>query len=184
MDIPLWFASALQAEFQDRLRIRWSVQRSAFHIEQRVGRPTAVPREQDEHDDRTVRARAGFDLFCEVARGDRLPCPECGQLLKLTPFAFVEATCARCRDRQREGRWGVGFFPLNDSLLQYLRRCDTTLIDHRVLLRNLDEENARLEETREGDYTYQRQDILKEGIIHEQIPKVGWTTHTVFEEHP
>ncbi len=175
MHIPEWFRDQLDREFGGRLRIRWSVLRRAFHIEERVARPRALPFRIDEADDRTLRVRDGYDLFCEVARGDRLPCPECGQEVKVAPLAFAEASCGRCRARNKEGRWTFGFFPLNDTLLQYLRSCDSTLTDQHGRVRAMDEENARREAIKEGDLTDERQAILKDGLIHEQIPKVGYT---------
>lgn len=117
----------------------------------------------------------GFDLFCEVSRGDRLPCPECGQTVKVQPLAFAESTCGRCRERNKEGRWPFGFFPLNDTLLQYLRMCDSTITDQRARVRQMDADNERLAQVTDSDYRARRQDILKEGLIHEQIPKVGFT---------
>ena len=157
MTVPDWFQDLLHREFDGRLRVRWSVLRQAFHVEQRVGRAD------------------GFDLFLELTRGDRFPCPECGQELRVVPFQVAEATCSECRSRHRDGRWRVGFFPLNDALLQYLRLCDSTLTDQHARVRAMDADNARLDEVKDGDYRQNRQDILKDGLIHEQIPKVGYT---------
>lgn len=175
MHIPDWFRDQLYREFDGRLRIRWSVLRQAFRLEQKVGRAAAPPHRLDEADDRTRCAVDGYDLFLEVTRGDRMPCPECGHELHLTPLQIREAVCPRCRERERQGRWVMGFFPLNDSLLQYLRLCDSTLTDQHARVAALDEDNLRLDAVTEKDFTAKRQDILIDGLIHEQIPKVGYT---------
>lgn len=124
MHIPTTFTSRLRDEFP-HLRARWSPKRQTVQIEQQVGHGAALPPIHiDAHDDDLVRAKDGYWRVMEVSPGDRRPCPTCGLTLKVPHLKFAEVTCTFCHVAGRDGRTMCGYFPLDESLLQYLRRTD------------------------------------------------------------
>src|SRR5512133_3739880 len=96
-DAPGGFARRLREEFRGRLRVRWSTQRREWQIEQKVGRAALPTRRIDESDDRSIRARDGYALVCAVRDGDRMPCPTCGETLRVPILTFAETICPVCK---------------------------------------------------------------------------------------
>src|SRR5687767_7794014 len=74
---PDRFQLRLEEVFGRRFRIRWSLRKGAWHIEQRVGRAALAPLRIAEWDDSLIRARDGYALVMEVRPGTTMPCPFC-----------------------------------------------------------------------------------------------------------
>jgi hypothetical protein len=135
MTIPSWFSSALRAEFDNRLRVRWSDSQQQFLIEQKVGRQRAPKRRIDPLDDRAIQLRDGYAFVLGVTPGDRTSCPRCHRGTHVPVMRMKFATCEHCNKEFRACYW-----PLSDGLLQWLRwsdpyrdglqRMERDLLDH------------------------------------------------------
>lgn len=181
MQAPEAFTEKLEREFQGRLRVRWSKQRSEWHIEQRVGRglfPGSKPTKRgwDESQDAYVRYRDGYIFILAVTTGDRTPCPRCGHDLKV-PFMRTEhVRCGFCRMQGKDPSIAVMHVPLNDSLIDYLKKIDPMNPISERLNEDLERANAALVASME-------QDALDAGVsgFSERynrivgIPQVGYT---------
>lgn len=120
---PPEFVEALDEAFDGRLRIRWSSAAGEFQIEQRVARGMVnFPPTQNE--DESIRLRDGYFYVMSVRNGDRMPCPKCSATLRVPLRQIKELSCAYCKGRGVEHRVSAGFFPLDDSLIDYLRMID------------------------------------------------------------
>lgn len=123
MTPPKEFTEKLRKEFPD-LRIRWSKKQGSWQIEQKVGRGALAPFRIDDSEDRYIRARDGFWLVCQIAPGDRMPCPECNSTLQVPLLAFKETQCFKCIAAGKDGRVTAGYFPLSTALFEHLRSTD------------------------------------------------------------
>jgi len=169
MRVPGWFDRQLAVEFDRQLRLRWSAARQAFQVERKIRRSTFAPRFT--RDDDAVRIADGYDLLMEVAGGDRLPCPRCSATVKLPVQEMREAKCGRCRRTFRAVYW-----PLNDSLLQYLRYVDPVRggierVFAEVEGAELERERARRREMRNYGEAVWKDDYNR--LV--GIPSVGYT---------
>lgn len=125
MNIPSAFEERLHSTFNGRLRIRWSVKAREFRIEQRVGNAITAPIRIEADRDDLICARDGFDYLLSIRNGDRMPCPECEWAeLKVPVRDFVDIRCPYCASKGRQGRVVAGYWPLDDSLLDHLRKID------------------------------------------------------------
>lgn len=122
MDKVERFSERLREKFDGRLRARWSVEKQAVEIEQRVGRKIDIP--ANETDDERIRVRDGYALIMTVQPGDRMRCKKCNGELKVPVFEFRMVTCEFCRMLGYYSKYGVGFFELNDRLIEYLEKHD------------------------------------------------------------
>jgi ribosomal protein L37AE/L43A len=133
MHISEDFQERLQSRFDGRYRVRWSPSRHEFHLEQKVARGLAegfVPivsksaEDRRLHEDERIRARDGFMLTMIITAGDRMPCEHCGSELQVPLFASGVVTCQFCAMRGKGVHYTVGYFPLNDVLLEHLEKID------------------------------------------------------------
>jgi hypothetical protein len=131
--VPKSFEENLRSQSDGLLRIRWSLMRREWHIEQKVGRMALPPFRVSEADDNMIRARDGYWLVAAVQPGTRMPCRTlidkrtqqiCGETLPVPRFEFGEVSCPRCQAAGRNHRQQAGFFELNDRLLEHLRMID------------------------------------------------------------
>lgn len=144
--VPAAFQAALTREFGDRLRIRWSLAKHEFHIEQRVGRAALAPFRIDERDDRFIRARDGYAFVMAVKAGTRVPCPTCGLDCRVPELHTGEIVCRYCESvRNQRGRQFGGYWPLSDILIDHLKRIDPYRDGHLKAVREQDLSRARHE---------------------------------------
>lgn len=118
------FAGQLTQKFQGRLRLRWSQARHEYQLEQKVRRGLALGPVRDSHDDEGIRRRDGYHYVLSIQPGTRMACPRCASELAVPVCEFREVTCAWCKLQGYEHRVSAGYFPLNDTLLEYLQRLD------------------------------------------------------------
>jgi hypothetical protein len=177
MIAPSWFEELLQREFKGELRIRWSNFRREWHIEQRVGRATSLPSFGDP--DRALRAREGYAFHVAIQPGLTRPCPDCRWPMEVGELRFMEARCGYCGYVGKSGRRTLAFFPLNEKLIEHLKRNDPTrdyLYKH---LQELDLHNQRVEAQREAANQEERYDALTDVAL-SQIPSVGYTGKEIY----
>ncbi len=120
---PPEFVDALDTAFDGRLRIRWSTVANEFQIEQRVARGM-INFPPTDNEDESIRLRDGYFYVMSVRNGDRMPCPRCAHTLKVPLRQIRELSCAPCRGRGVEHRVSAGYFPLDNSLIDYLKMID------------------------------------------------------------
>ena len=123
MEAPSAFKESLKMQFNDRLRVRWSNSKHEWQIEEKIARPTGDYSLDDPNDDH-LRLRDGYGYVCSVTPGDRMACPKCGNELKVPIYHFAEVKCDYCQVKGRPSSVIVGHFPLNDMLLEHLRKLD------------------------------------------------------------
>lgn len=173
---PQEFVEELDRHFDGRLRIRWSNSANEFHIEQRVARGIMNFPVPDENDDERIRLRDGYFYVMSVRNGDRMPCPKCAYTLKVPLRAIKELSCPQCKLRGVEHRVSAGFFPLDNSLIDYLKMIDPMRGASRELRDKINKHNA--------DFTRaQQQKVLDDAVAAGSddfariagIPSVGYT---------
>jgi len=174
VEAPAEFVSRLEREFDGRLRIRWSAKLQEFHIEQKVGHGRIPPARVDEGSDDLIRARDGYHFVMAVRAGDRMPCPRCGYELRVPVRDTVDVRCGYCLLRGRKTSVVCGYWPLDDSLLEHLRKIDPTKdVD---LAAEADAANALLLKSLENDAVRPGEaaaDELYNRLV--GIPQVGYT---------
>ncbi len=156
MNAPESFIEKLDTTFRGRLRIRWSPQRHAWLIEQKVKRglfggfkPTK--RGWDESIDRYVQTRDGVIEIMEVRTGTLMDCPKCGHELKV-PFMHTTAIrCGFCRLKGLTPSINAVYLPLNDTLIDYLKSIDPENPISESNIERMDRENNLIVELMEKD---------------------------------
>jgi hypothetical protein len=153
---PESFVEKLDREFRGRLRIRWSTEDAAWHVEQKVARgmfPGTKPSKKgwDESTDAYIRHRDGVILVISVRTGDRMPCPKCGHELKVPYLQTHLVTCAFCKLRGKQSHVPAVYFPLSDSLIQFLKSIDPENPVSEGLAEDLDVQNEALAAMLEKD---------------------------------
>lgn len=177
MQAPEWFVSALTQQSGGRLRIRWSLKRGAWHIEQQVGRAALPPLRISEADDGMIRARDGYWFVMELRPGDRMPCPKCHLTIKVPVMQFGEAICLYCKYKGNGAhRYKACYYPLGDMLLEHLRKIDP----HNDGLRRIQEEvttdDARRVAADDKDLSTHVEDVIKDNL--NSLFDVGHTGYT------
>lgn len=160
MQVPERFAAQLRDEFNGRYRLRWSHKFQEWNLEQRVGLGHVdVPWREDPEDDSMIRARDGYWFVMAIRTGETMPCPiiidnhgtRCGAEVKVPIMQTAEAVCVRCQLSGRDGRTAAAYWPLNDALIQHIRRIDAFLGHNEDIRRVHDEKNKRLMDVAEKD---------------------------------
>lgn len=128
--VPDDFKRRFLAEFPS-YRIRWSLSKGCWCVEQQIQGETLIPFRFDEGNDDLVRFRDGFSLVMEFQPGDRMACPArldakqvCGWPMKVTHRQSKESRCEACRLRGRDGRTMAAYWPFDECLLDHLRWSD------------------------------------------------------------
>ncbi len=153
---PQEFVDQLTATFDGRLRIRWSNTAHEFHIEQRVARglvnfpPTG-------NDDELIRLRDGYFYVMSIRNGDRMPCPKCATTLKVPLRQIRELSCPNCKGRGVEHRVSAGYFPLDSTLIDYLKMIDPMRGASKEMRAKIDAHNDKFTAA-------QRQKVLDEAV--------------------
>jgi hypothetical protein len=156
MNAPESFIERLTSEFRGRLRLRWSHQRHAWLIEQRIRRglfPGTRPSKRgwDESSDKYVQHRDGVIEVLEVRTGTAMDCPKCGHGLKVPYGQTTHIQCGFCRMQGKNPHIAAAFLPLNDDLINYLKRIDPENPISERLAEDLDRQNAALAASQERD---------------------------------
>ena len=151
--VPAGFTKRLEHEFQGRIRLRWSSAQSEFQVEQRVRRGAHDGPISSSKDDVGIRQRDGY----------------------LYLFS-IEISCASCKLHGREHRVIAGYFPLNDTLIEHLKKLDpergaSQRLNARVLANNLAHQ-SRLGQSVVNDTSDKLRDDFSRIA---GIPQVGYT---------
>lgn len=128
--VPTEWKRRFLSEFPN-YRVRWSLKKGKWQVEQYYGAGALPPIVIDEADDTLVRARDGYWLVMEFSPGDRFPCPgiiekstnqRCGWALKAPMRKGAEVRCPMCRSKGRDGRTVGAYWPFDEFLLEHLRK--------------------------------------------------------------
>jgi hypothetical protein len=156
MHAPDSFVEKLEREFRGKLRIRWSSERNAWLIEQRMKRglfggfkPTR--KGWDESSDKYVQTRDGVVMLMEVRTGTFMDCPKCGHELKVPFMETSSIRCSYCKLQGKEPSIAAVFIPLNDSLIDHLKSIDPSNPISERLAEDLDRANESLAAMMEKD---------------------------------
>lgn len=123
MQIPESFAARLDQTFDGRLRLRWSQSRHEYQLEQKVSRALASFPVSD-HDDDSIRLRDGYLYILSIRPGTKMPCPACHLDLDVPVREIREVVCPFCKLKGTPTRVTAGYFPLDDILIETLKRLD------------------------------------------------------------
>lgn len=181
MHAPESFVEKLESTFRSRLRVRWSVQRGAFIIEQKVRRglfPGHKPTRKgwDETNDKYVQARDGVVEIMEVRTGTLMDCPKCGHQLKVPFMHSTAIRCDYCRLQGKEPAVNAVFMPLGDALIDYLKSIDPENPISESLADDVDRANCSLEASMENDAMNSTEASLRDRYKRMVgIPQVGYT---------
>jgi hypothetical protein len=171
---PDWFVEKLRLEFDGRFRIRWSLARKEWVIENKVDRAKVVPKYVRDIDDELIRARDGYEFVLSVRPGDRMPCrsTKCMATVPVPVFKFAEVRCQSCRTVHD----ATGYFPLNDMLLEWLRRIDPDRGGIKRVMQSVDEKMRQRDLARERELSNYNEAVGKDyfnRIV--GIQQVGYT---------
>lgn len=144
MNAPSEFVERLERTFDGRLRIRWSERERHFVIEQRVGRAVVAPIRIDEGRDDLIRARDGYHPVMTITPGDRMRCTVCNYTLRVPVRDTADIPCEFCALLGRSTRVVAGYWPLDDSLIEHLRKLDPLRDGQRELAEEADRHNRML----------------------------------------
>ena len=151
MNAPSEFVERLQRTFDGRLRVRWSDKEQHFLIEQKVGRAVVPPIRIDEGRDDLIRARDGYHPVMAITPGDRMRCPACNYTLRVPVRDTADIPCEFCKLMGRTTRVVAGFWPLDDSLIEHLRKLDPLRDGQAELAEEADRHNRMLLRSAEAD---------------------------------
>lgn len=171
------FQARLNQVFGGRLRLRWSNRKGEFHVEEKVGRAVLPPIHMDDTRDDHIRARDGYAFVMAVRPGDRMPCPTCGDILRVPVMYSGVTQCPRCtRLKGRDIYHNAAYFPLGENLIDHLKSIDP-LGDHlRNRLKDIDKNNTALDATKERDFHNYSEGVIKDYFWSSvNFPKVGYT---------
>jgi len=170
------FNERLEETFGRRLRLRRShLRESTLFVEEFAAEertlarliaelPVKSTRQARNRADDYTRARDGYRLFMEVQTGTRSACVRCGHAYRVPEFKVVQLRCPTC-----DYDFATSFFPIGESLLDYLKMCDPDRVDQ---VRRVREEEAREEWLKKCDERSLAKDAgeaFRDTLI-EQIP--------------
>jgi hypothetical protein len=147
MEISQTFLKRMKEEFGDSLRIRWSNAGEEYVVEQKIGPARTLPPGFETDDD--IRARDGYAFVLAVQPREKMPCKTCRTPLDIPNQTFAEIRCDYCRYRGKDGRWGAGYFPLNEVLIDKLKQVDPTRRWSADIKAKLDARNKAVVDERE-----------------------------------
>lgn len=120
--VPLEFKQRFLSEFPN-YRIRWSLKKQNWMVEQKVDNPD-LPFRPDLFDDSMIRAKDGYWQVMAFQPGDRMSCPACSFTIKVPMRESAEAVCPQCRLRGRDGRVMAAYWPFDECLIEELKATD------------------------------------------------------------
>jgi hypothetical protein len=125
MEIPQEFTERLNRDFDGRLRVKWSNFSKRYRIEQRAARGQMWPDKPIlENDDEQQMIRDGYFFVMDITPGDKTQCAKCNTWLNVPIREVRIIACPVCKMMGRTYRMNLGFFPLTDSLIDYLKGID------------------------------------------------------------
>lgn len=153
-------------------------------IEEKVGRAALPPLKIDEGRDDLIRARDGYALVLTIHPSDRMPCPRCRETLKVPVFKAAEVVCEKCSTRQnRRVAYKAAYWPLSESLLDYLHKIDPLRTGNVGLAAEMDAHNNNLRALQERDQQNFGEAVLKDSFSEiMQIPSVGYTGKEKYQD--
>lgn len=183
MTVPKWFSDQLARDHGGILRIRWSNRNHRFLVEEKLAPGQLIEPPQrpdgtwDTENDEWIRVRDGYARVMEITPGTLTRCPGgCGLELRVPFHKIAEVRCARCKSWGLDGRYVLGFFPLNEDLLSRLRRLNPVHGQIREFVRELDAQNARLIAQRDREFSNHTEAMGKEFFPQMfEIQSVGYT---------
>jgi hypothetical protein len=176
LEAPTTFTERLHEAFDGRLRIRWSVHEQQFLIEQKVGRAVVAPIRIDEDRDDLIRARDGYHPVMVITPGDRMRCPKCHYEMRVPVRDTHDLKCQFCALSGRPTRVVAGYWPLDDSLIEHLRKIDPLRDGQDELAAEADAHNRRLIQAAENAASREGYAALDERYNRMVgIPQVGYT---------
>ena len=108
-----------------------------------------------------------------------MPCPIDGTTLKVPVMETAEVKCDFCRMKGREGRFRAAYFPLSESLIDYLKKIDPERGATKELAEAADRYNQAMLASRERDLSNTIEASTKENFNQlVGIPSVGYTGKT------
>jgi hypothetical protein len=179
---PEWFVRQLKQEHDGRLRIRWSLARLRWQIEQKVDTAKLAPFHVDSLDDDAIRAIDGYARVCEICPGSITPCSNtgldgktpCGYDLRVPYGQFVQIKCPQCRINGFNGGQIVAHFELNEGLLNHLRSIDPNRGAYERQRAHLRSANRKIMDNRYDQVAAEIKYAAKDDM-RICIPKVGYT---------
>lgn len=154
--VPDEWRQRFLAEFPG-YRVRWSLQRQQWQVEQPYGNPLPHLR-NDPFDDTLIRRRDGFWLVMAFQPGNRMPCPgiidrgqRCGMPISVATRRTAESVCAQCKLMRRDGRTMASYWPFDECLLEHLRFTDPLRGGIQRARQDVDLRNATRERRLERD---------------------------------
>lgn len=126
--------------------------------------------------DDLIRARDGYHFVMAITPGDRKPCPSCNYKLTVPVMETVDMRCPYCQLRGRQTRVVAGFWPLNDLLIEHLRKLDPLRGASEELAAEADRRNKALMKSLEADVSNQGMAALDDNYNRlVGIQQVGYT---------
>ena len=173
--IPESFAERLDAAFKGRLRIRWSDARKEYQLEQKVGRALSSFPVSSTNDD-SIRLRDGYLYILSIRPGTRMPCPRCTTTLEVPVREIRELSCPLCKLKGREHRVSAGYFPLDDQLIDYLKRLDPERDASWSIRSQVDQHNTAILEAQRAKVIHAAESAANDDFNRiAGIPSVGYT---------
>lgn len=171
MNTPKWFEEELDFQSRGRYRLRWSVGRQRWQIEEKQERARTKTRPISAIDDEGIREIEGYSLVSEIAPGTRAKCDRCFSEMRVTEQKFKTTKCPGCGKEHVICYWELG-----EGLLEHMRKINPdsggidrvfTEVDAKTKTRNIG---------RQRDLRNTGESILKAdyNFIHD-IPSWGYT---------
>lgn len=145
--VPEEFKQRLQEEFGDKIRVRWSDKWNEWHVEQKVRRGLAAPPSKvDPYSDDQIRHNDGYMWIMSVKQGSKFDCPQCGLTLHAPTRATEHVVCGHCKLKGYNAHWLACHWPLDETLVQHLKKLQWELDDTRHTLAKADVAMRKLQE--------------------------------------
>ena len=175
MELPSWVEEELTRDSAGRYRIRWSVGRNRWQVEEKIGRQTPRKRRFANTDDEAIKEEQGYKLLFEVTPGDRTRCPRCAKWMKVT--AATRPRTSKCQACRKE--WKFCFMPSWNDLLVHLRYIQPERGGFERVLADTDHGNAEREKSNTRTMRRNTEAIWKEDFTRNfEIDSVGWGKHS------
>lgn len=116
---PETFETLMNTRLGDGYRLRWSMEKKLWVIEQKIGRGVFEVYGHPESDS-TIRLRDGYALVLEFRSDPIFKCPSCGFHLRAPEMKIAEIRCGYCELTNERQIFYTGYYPLCDRLLEKL----------------------------------------------------------------
>lgn len=176
MTPPEWFSEALEKQSKGKFRIRWSVSRDRWQIEEKAARSRMYDRPVSILRDELIREYDGYTLFAEVCPGTKMKCDRCFRWVGVAQQKFKTTRCSHCRKEHKAFFWVLG-----ESLLEHMRKVDPDTGGIDRVFEEVDQRTAMRDRSLRNDGRNQNEAAGKDSFnfIHE-IPTFGYTGKNKF----